>query len=204
MKEKTFRIIMIITVVFLTLFFVKTVSEPNAVFVISAMNGDFDRMKEINEKHKEQISETSLGEALHYAVRDGNLHMVKYLIRNGASANFLKKDIPKQLTPPLVTASILDPENIEIVQFLLDSGADINIKDLEYSGETPVIAALYSKNFKVVELLLDHKPDLKIKNNNGETVEDIIGRNYRRLLTIEKMIEELETSLQNKEKGGEK
>jgi ankyrin repeat protein len=54
----------------------------------------------------------------------------------------------------------------EIVELLLDHGADINIKDQE-SGATPLYYAASMGRVEVVELLIGKGADLTLKNKRG-------------------------------------
>lgn len=57
--------------------------------------------------------------------------------------------------------------NLELVQFLLDHGADISAKNKE--GSTALINAVFVQDSEVVKELLDKKADPNVKNNNGRT-----------------------------------
>lgn len=53
------------------------------------------------------------------------------------------------------------------VKFLLENGADINLKD--DSNETIIFDAISYKNYKLIDLILQYDIDLKIQNSNGNT-----------------------------------
>lgn len=53
-----------------------------------------------------------------------------------------------------------------LVQLLVDSGANINIKNLA-NGRTPLFLACASKQAEIVKYLLSKSPDLSITDNNG-------------------------------------
>jgi ankyrin repeat protein len=57
--------------------------------------------------------------------------------------------------------------NIEIIQFLLSNGADINLKN--NTGETALSRASQMANTPVIRLLIDNKADVNIENNTGKT-----------------------------------
>lgn len=85
----------------------------------------------------------------------------------GAKPNLEVKD-SKGLTPVLAAANYL---NIEAIQKLVSSGANINAID-EY-GETALFKFARSGDVKGVIRLIDLKIDAKIKNTKGEMAEDV-------------------------------
>ena len=58
-------------------------------------------------------------------------------------------------------------EHIHITKFLLQSNADVNVKNR--MGETPLHQAVSCKNLKIVKLLLKYKADINAQQNDGET-----------------------------------
>ena len=59
----------------------------------------------------------------------------------------------------------------DLVQRLIDSGADINIQD--ETGQTALIAASDQGYFGIAELLLKRGADSKIKDKDGDSALDI-------------------------------
>jgi ankyrin repeat protein len=55
--------------------------------------------------------------------------------------------------------------NLKIVEFLLDSDADIN-KQMEQTRMTPLHFAIYNKHFSVCELILEYE---QVSNQNIES-----------------------------------
>lgn len=53
--------------------------------------------------------------------------------------------------------------NIEVVKFLLESEADIDLKD--FYGETPLDNAVHFKHWEIVKLLKDFKSQRKIEKD---------------------------------------
>ena len=81
------------------------------------------------------------------------------------------KDYDNGMTP-LIYASLRGHENI--VKLLLQSGANINIKD--NTGSTALMHAASSNAFRhinVAELLLKNGADITAKDNSGNTALDI-------------------------------
>lgn len=84
-----------------------------------------------------QIMES--GTLLHHAVNQGQLNSVKILLEKGASIN--SQDMVKRMTPlylaiVMYNQKINELEMLEIMKFLVASGADLTLKTTD--GETPV------------------------------------------------------------------
>ncbi|KAJ7361195.1 ankyrin repeat-containing domain protein, partial [Mycena albidolilacea] len=65
-----------------------------------------------------------LGRALHESVRAARLEISQYLVSEGADVNFLD-DLDQSAVTPLALAAQID--NVQFVQLLLASGADLNL-----------------------------------------------------------------------------
>lgn len=79
----------------------------------------------------------------------------------------------------------------EMVQLLIDAGADVNI--LDHNNSTPLMKAASHGWTGIVKLLLQKGADISIKNNQGETALDIVqNMEYR---------EEIVQLLKEKEKS---
>jgi ankyrin repeat protein len=59
------------------------------------------------------------------------------------------------------------PADINRIRFLLENGADPNLRDDR--GSCPLIEAAMSKNYEVVDLLLEMGADINAQENNGKT-----------------------------------
>ena len=60
--------------------------------------------------------------------------------------------------------------NLEIVQYLVENGANINAKN--DSGSTALMIASYEGKFEVVEYLIEKGANVNAKNNDGLTALD--------------------------------
>ena len=105
-------------------------------------------------------------------VEDGNIQLVKNYIDSGYNLNIQDE----YGYTPLIYAILKD--NIEIVELLLNAGADIKIVKLllnadadvdkqNINGDTALIFAV--KNLEIVKLLLDSGADIDKQNNKGYT-----------------------------------
>ena len=109
--------------------------------------------------------------ALHAACLAKNAEIARMLIEKGAPPNTIARRDAKigdevvDGTPLYYAVAAQQPE---LVEFLLDHGADANIpRPLE--GRTPLILAVGLRNESIVTLLLTHgaKPDLADENGNS-------------------------------------
>ncbi len=88
------------------------------------------------------------GEALHLAVRKGNLVEVERLIASGT---------PVEARDAIGSTPLLDAAwtgETEIAEFLIQHGADVNAHHRE-SGATPLQYAVLTGHTKITRLLLD-------------------------------------------------
>ena len=62
-------------------------------------------------------------------------------------------------------------KNLEMVNALLDKGADVNVVE-KNEGKTALIWAAYNNNLEMVNALLDKGADREIKGKNGKRAID--------------------------------
>ncbi|RKU17885.1 hypothetical protein C6500_14875 [Candidatus Poribacteria bacterium] len=122
--------------------------RPEPPFIIPE-DGDF--MKGF----LESIEDTLAG-----AARTGDLAAIKQHIAEGADVNALHFE-----RPPLTWAAMAG--QTEAVQFLLENGADVNLKSRD--GGTPLHGAAFFGRTDVVKLLLENGANLEARNNDGAT-----------------------------------
>jgi len=98
-------------------------------------------------------------EKLISAVKQGDISRVTELINRGANINYRKKD--EQVTA--LDVAVLD-KNVELINFLLEHGADVN--STTKNGYTALLVACtpYSCNFDVVDTLIKHGGDVNAKS----------------------------------------
>ncbi|MDX2074033.1 MAG: ankyrin repeat domain-containing protein [Alphaproteobacteria bacterium] len=108
---------------------------------------------------------------LTYRVGLGRGDDVKLLLKQGANPNSAND----QGLPLLFTAAARkDAEAINVVQALLESGADVNVKDKD--GQTALYYAARVGNAGVVNYLLKNKIDYYSLDNNGDIARTIAFR----------------------------
>jgi ankyrin repeat protein len=105
----------------------------------------------------------SAAEALHQAVRDGNLSEVQRLINNGANVN----SVDSAGSPPLVDAALSG--RLEIAGFLLARGADSDARNTE-NGATALQYAILSSRTAMAQLLLASGAHANSVSRDGQSM----------------------------------
>ena len=99
------------------------------------------------------------------AAKHGDVASVKSLLANDAT---LIKARDTDGSTPLHCATWKG--HVEMVAFLLKSGADVNaINENEHWGTTPLHAAAHANQAAIAKLLLDHGANVKAKDKEGRT-----------------------------------
>jgi len=105
---------------------------------------------------------------LNYAVYNGNVELSKIIFEP-----FLKKkgDINALTSCNNDNWALLHYAvhygNLDMVSFLIDKGANVEIKSKE--GKTPLHLAVEEAKQNIINLLLDRGADIEAKNNDGRT-----------------------------------
>lgn len=143
----------------------------------AAANGDVESIQafkilgqDINQKN---TSWDSFGETpLHFAVMNGQVEAVKYLITRGANVNAQENSGTTSLHhavsiyPHGSKKELVDNMNV-IVGLLLDNGADLTLADNQ--GNLPLHKAVSSHNIAAIKTLIAKGANTDIKNKAGET-----------------------------------
>ena len=93
------------------------------------------------------------------AIESGDLDTIKSLISGGAKADTIIDYGEHKITPLMKAAW---DGQMEIAQFLLDSGADVNAVD--ESGESPLYSAIKRGRVEITQLLVDRGAKVNIKD----------------------------------------
>ncbi|XP_044592943.1 putative ankyrin repeat protein RF_0381 [Cotesia glomerata] len=113
------------------------------------------------------ISTKFLGTALHVAIKEKKLDVVKKLVSSGADINIMPGFY--ETLPPLHQA--IESGTYDIIEFLVKSGADVNLAPyklklpLGYCNWSPLNFAILLKNISVIELLLKHNAFIYQRSN---------------------------------------
>ena len=78
-------------------------------------------------------------------------------------------------------------EKPDMVEFLIDNGVEINVKDKE--GNTPLIKACYGNNISIIRKLLKAGAKVNVKNNKGETPIIVVAKNNGLSLVLPMLVE---------------
>jgi ankyrin repeat protein/uncharacterized caspase-like protein len=96
------------------------------------------------------------------AIKDGNITDVKSITKNNRSS---LKETDSNLNSALHIAA--ENQNPDIVNYLLDQGADVNHKNLW--GENPIYSSIRMNNIEIIKTLIKNGGNVNAKNNHGES-----------------------------------
>ena len=103
------------------------------------------------------------GDSIWSAAAEGNLNAVKKYLAKGIDINAKGGSLKSTV---LLSAALYD--QVEMVEFLIQNGADVNAKSED--GTTALHAAAFLGQYKVAKLLIQNGADVNARNNDGETV----------------------------------
>lgn len=104
-----------------------------------------------------------------------SVHLAKLLVGHGANIEAADRFGQTPLIRLLDNST--SDENLEIIQFFINSKANVNARDRV--GNTPLIVAAFNANHQVVQMLLDHDADLDACNKWRENALIAIIRRGR-------------------------
>ncbi|MFC0603959.1 ankyrin repeat domain-containing protein [Winogradskyella pulchriflava] len=101
------------------------------------------------------------------AASKGNISIIKHLIELGSNLNFQDKNGYTSLH------FACQNSHPEVVDILIDSGCDINLRDVY--GNPPIWTAIMNakEDFSIVSTLLKHNADIITKNNHGKSPQNM-------------------------------
>lgn len=124
----------------------------------------------------------SEGDALCGAIRNGDFRTVKELLAKGTDVNTWDNEFG---VTALSWAALLD--EVTIAKFLIENGADANVKSRD--GSTPLHSAAFLGRVEIVELLIQKGADVNPANYKGETPLDVLMVDWEITKFIVKLLE---------------
>ncbi len=97
---------------------------------------------------------------LEQAIIEENIEQIENLIAQGIDVN-ISSSVYSNLHKAVGSG------NVKIVKMLLDAGAEVDVKDIDYN--TPLMYAASRGNLEIVKLLINAKARIDIVNNCHET-----------------------------------
>uniref|UniRef100_K3W7B9 Uncharacterized protein n=1 Tax=Globisporangium ultimum (strain ATCC 200006 / CBS 805.95 / DAOM BR144) TaxID=431595 RepID=K3W7B9_GLOUD len=115
-------------------------------------NGDLDKVIELRDQwsHQNKKGET----ALHLAVTEDQLEIVKHLVSNGAPLNI--QDKKNKFTPLMLCLAQQPPHFVEMLQAILKGKPDLSVQDS--TGQTILHLCAQYEEEESMEVLLRAKP----------------------------------------------
>ncbi|KAJ5614152.1 hypothetical protein N7528_007806 [Penicillium herquei] len=113
------------------------------------------------------LKEYSGRTALFLAAQNGHTETVKVLVEYGADL-----EVPDDLGITPLAAAARSPLGTEVVEYLLDCGADMQAEDLTF-GYTPLVVSLQNwqgANIRTIKVFLDRGADLEKQDTSGWTL----------------------------------
>ncbi|MBX9744379.1 MAG: ankyrin repeat domain-containing protein [Chlamydiales bacterium] len=114
------------------------------------------------------LREFPKGFPLHHAISEGRFNEARSLIAAGAN---IEAETFDGVTPLHLAASFIAPGHVQMVEFLLEKGANPNAKDLEH--KTPLH---HVNRLEVAKLLIANGADPHIKTIRNQTILHRIAR----------------------------
>ncbi len=146
----------------------KTQQDIINTFVLNASKGNFKKMsKHLDNQPIVNGTNAEGFTALQKAAQNGQLSVVKALIKNGANVN--QQTVHGESTALLLACLNNNPT---IAAYLIKHGADVNLESS--LGLTPLHAAALKCNFANVRMLIAQKETaVDATNNHGHTALDL-------------------------------
>jgi ankyrin repeat protein len=132
-----------------------TQKEASNALYDAVVEGEFDAFISIIHSHPELIGEISgLGTWLHIAAGNGQLEMVKELVKRGLDVNARAGIGNGNALNDAATEG-----HYEVAKYLLDAGSEMDVSEPE---RNPLFGAIQSGNVAIGKLLIDRGIDTKV------------------------------------------
>jgi uncharacterized protein len=123
---------------------------------------------------------SSLESQLRDAIKNGDISKIQHLISRGANLKY--RDDWKRT--PLIWAALGGLNGAEVVQTLLDAGADINAQNNQ--GMTALMEAALRDDTEIVKVLLKNRANADLSSKNGLRASSIAKDKAKKLLETKK------------------
>ncbi|KAK3707437.1 hypothetical protein QZH41_011912 [Actinostola sp. cb2023] len=166
--------------------------------VLLSTLGDLDKVKEIIQKDKNLVNQTSAGHktALHVACHQGNPDIVSYLLENGAD-----KDIRDEGGYTALHHAAYGDKSGACVVIMLSGNANVNVTDMDNTNVTPLHLAIQQDNEKAVAALTQFRHcDVNLQDKAGDTplhVAILLGQSKNARTILDNRHQVLDPSLFN-------
>jgi len=107
---------------------------------------------------------------LNIAIKRNNINIVKLLVNTGANIDISESNSEHKVDPPIITAYNLSNENnnnFEIFDYLLERGANCNVKDK--NGSSLLLLAIRKNNYENVQKIIEKNVEIREKDNDNNT-----------------------------------
>lgn len=142
--------------------------------VKACLDGNVQLVKKSIKKKKDLSRKYRSWPLIRWAIQEGRLNIVKYLVQNGVSVT---KRYSDGFTP---LDQAVGEGHKNIVDFLIKCGVDINQKTI--NGTALHTACAYGK-LTIAKMLIKKGADLRIKDERGWTPRSYAGYYRRKQLT---------------------
>ena len=96
-------------------------------------------------------------------IRTSDLELMQEALDDGADVN----QVVAYQTPLFFA---IEKRKVELIEFLLDNGADIELPSNKVNGKTPLMHALTNGSIEVVKYLVDRGADVSAQDKKGKSV----------------------------------
>ncbi len=111
------------------------------------------------------------GTAIDFVMKSNDFDALKMLLDNISSRNLISSDLGETM----LSIAIQESSRSELIELLLDGGADVNDSDAD--GNTALILASDRDKKSVCGILIDHGANPFLTNNNGDTAISLAKKN---------------------------
>jgi ankyrin repeat protein len=144
------------------------VRSRNDALVRAADDGDLERVQELlraGASADARGSDINTETALMRAAARGHLEIVRTLLAHGAAVDARHVGRGELRGRTALMFAVANSRKVEVIQFLLDRGADVSVKDA--LGESPLTLALKSKDVPLAQLLVERGADVNATDRFG-------------------------------------